>query len=268
MAVLPAVFKKSEVDSKTKKNFKVPDYDNYIFNRSELIRHILIPAAIIMFLAVLCYNNILFSILLIPFIPYHLADSRKKLKEGRKWKLNMQFRDCINCISSALESGYSIENAIKEAYLDMKLSYSEDDLIMRELKGIITALANNRTVEEVFIDFSTRSGVDDIKSFADIFATAKRTGGNLILIIKSTADVIHTRVELKRELRTVIASKKYEADIMKLIPFGILIYLRVFSPDMVSALYGNLFGILFMTIVLLIYLLLCRISDHIVKIEM
>jgi len=180
----------------------------------------------------------------------------------------MQFRDCINCISSALESGYSIENAIKEAYLDMKLSYSEDDLIMAELKGIISALANNRTVEEVFLDFSTRSGVDDIKSFADIFATAKRTGGNLILIIKSTADVIHTRVELKRELRTVIASKKYEADIMKLIPFGILIYLRAFSPDMVSALYGNLFGVLFMTIVLLIYLLLCRISDHIVKIEM
>lgn len=256
------------MDSKTKKSFKVPDYDYYAFSRTELIRHILIPVVIIVFLALLCYNNILFSILLLPFIPYHLADSRKKLKEGRKWKLNMQFRDCINCISSALESGYSIENAIKEAYLDMKLSYSEDDLIMAELRGIISALANNRTVEEVFLDFSTRSGVDDIKSFADIFATAKRTGGNLILIIKSTADVIHTRVELKRELRTVIASKKYEADIMKLIPFGILIYLRAFSPDMVSALYGNLFGVLFMTIVLLIYLLLCRISDHIVKIEM
>ena len=256
------------MDSKTKKSFKVPDYDYYAFSRTELIRHILIPVVIIVFLALLCYNNILFSILLLPFIPYHLADSRKKLKEGRKWKLNMQFRDCINCISSALESGYSIENAIKEAYLDMKLSYSEDDLIMAELRGIISALANNRTVEEVFLDFSTRSGVDDIKSFADIFATAKRTGGNLILIIKSTADVIHTRVELKRELRTVIASKKYEADIMKLIPFGILIYLRAFSPNMVSALYGNLFGVLFMTIVLLIYLLLCRISDHIVKIEM
>lgn len=180
----------------------------------------------------------------------------------------MQFRDCINCISSALESGYSIENALKEAYLDMKLSYSEEDLIMKEMKGIIAAVGNNRTVEDIFLDFSLRSGVDDIKSFADIFATAKRTGGNLILIIKSTADVIHTRVELKRELRTVIASKKYEADIMKLIPFGILIYLRVFSPDMVAALYGNLFGIVFMTIVLVLYLLLCRISDHLVKIEM
>lgn len=246
----------------------MPDYENYTFTRDELIKNTLIPLGVIVFLAILCYNSLLFAILLFPYIPYHLAVTKDKLKEGRKWRLNMQFRDCINCISSALESGYSIENALKEAYLDMKLSYNEEDLIMREMRGIISAVENNRTVEDVFLDFSARSGVDDIKSFADIFATAKRTGGNLILIIKSTADVIHTRVELKRELRTVIASKKYEADIMKLIPFGILIYLRVFSPDMVAALYGNLFGIVFMTIVLVLYLLLCRISDHVVKIEM
>ena len=246
----------------------MPDYENYTFTRDELIKNTLIPLGVIVFLAILCYNSLLFAILLFPYIPYHLAVTKDKLKEGRKWKLNMQFRDCINCISSALESGYSIENALKEAYLDMKLSYNEEDLIMREMRGIISAVENNRTVEDVFLDFSARSGVDDIKSFADIFATAKRTGGNLILIIKSTADVIHTRVELKRELRTVIASKKYEADIMKLIPFGILIYLRVFSPDMVAALYGNLFGIVFMTIVLVLYLLLCRISDHVVKIEL
>ena len=180
----------------------------------------------------------------------------------------MEFRDSINCISSALESGYSIENAIREAYAYMRLSYAEDALIMKEMRLIMGRIDNNMTVEEVFLDLGERSGLDDIKSFADIFATAKRTGGNLIRIIKSTADIIHTRVELKRELRTVIASKKYEADIMKLIPFGLLIYLRLFSPDMVAALYGNLFGIVFMTIILLIYLVLCKISDHVVKIEL
>ena len=246
----------------------MPDYEVYRYERDELIKIIAIPVIIITFLAYICYNSLLFVIILLPYIPYYIRDRRNKLKEARKWKLNLEFRDYINCISTALESGYSIENAIKEAYLDMKLSYSEDALIMKEMRQIITALSNNRTVEEVFLDFADRSGIDDIKSFADIFATAKRTGGNLILIIKSTADVIHTRVELKRELRTVIASKKYEADIMKVIPFGILIYLRVFSPDMVAALYGNLFGVSFMTVTLLIYLLLCKFSDHVVKIEM
>ena len=268
MAVLPVRLKKSEKDLKTEKNLSVPDYEEYFFSRSEKIRVILIPAAIIVFMAWLCYDSFWFAVLLTPYIPYYVKEKRKKLKEERKWKVNLQFRDSINCISAALESGYSIENAIKEAYLDMKLSYNEDELIMKEMRHIITSLSNNRTVEEVFLDFSERTGIDDIKSFSDIFATAKRTGGNIIYIIKSTADVIHTRVELKRELRTVIASKKYEADIMKIIPFGLLIYLRLFSPDMISALYRNLFGIAFMTVILLIYLLLCKVSDRIVKIEM
>ena len=234
----------------------------------ELAGALLISSGVLIFLALLCYNNIFFAFLLIPYIPFYIKEKRKKLKDRRSWTLNMQFRDFINCISSALESGYSIENAIREGYQDMKLSYGEDELIMKEARIIMGRLENNRTVEEVFLDFGERSGLEDINSFADIFATAKRTGGNLIQIIKSTADVIHTRVELKRELRTVIASKKYEADIMKLIPFGLLIYLRLFSPDMVKALYGNLFGIVFMTIVLLVYLLLCKISDHMVKIEL
>jgi len=246
----------------------VPDYENYNFDGKEFLLAVLIPLGTILFLSLLCYDNLLFSIILIPYIPIYIAGRRKKLKAERKWKLNLQFGDCINCISSALESGYSIENAINEAYRDMRLSYGEDDLIMKEMRGMLSALQNNRTVEEIFIELSERSGIDDIRSFADIFATAKRTGGNIIRIIRSTAGLIHTRVELKRELRTVIASKKYEADIMKIIPFGILIYLRLFSPDMVSALYGNLFGIIFMTVILLIYLVLCKISDHVVQIEL
>ncbi len=260
--------KKSGKDLKTEKSLSVPDYEVYRLNRRELTEAVIVPSAIIVFLALLCYNNLLFTLLLMPYIPYYIRERKRKLNDARSWKLNMQFRDSINCISSALESGYSIENAIREAYADLKLSYEEDELIMKEMRLTLRKLENNMTIEEVFIDFGERSGLDDIKSFADIFATAKRTGGNLIHIIKSTADVIHTRVELKRELRTVIASKKYEADIMKLIPFGLLIYLRLFSPDMVSALYGNLFGTVFMTVILLIYLVLCRVSDHVVKIEL
>lgn len=246
----------------------MPDYDNYIYTGTELFKYITAAMLLILFLSILCYDNILFIIILVPYIPYYLHTKRKKLREERRWKLNLQFCDSINCISTALESGYSIENAISEAYSDLKLTYAEDALIMCELKNILQQLDNNLTVEEAFKGLADRSGIEDIKSFADIFGTAKRTGGNIMAIIKSTADIIHTRIELKRELKTVIASKKYEADIMKLIPFAMLIYLRIFSPDMVAALYGNAFGAGFMTVVLVVYLILCKISDYVVKIEM
>lgn len=250
------------------KNLQVPDYEKYVFTRSEFIRYLLFSFLIIIGVALICYDNILFTILLVPFVPYYIVTKKRSLKEERRWRLNIQFCDGINCISAALESGYSIENAVKEAYHDLRLTYTEKDVIMQEMKLITVSLGNNMTIEEAFTNLAERSGLEDVRSFADIFATAKRTGGNIMAIIKSTADIIHTRVELKRELKTVIASKKFEADLMKLIPFAMLVYLKIFSPDMVAALYGNTFGVIFMTVILAIYLLLCRISDYLIKIEL
>lgn len=233
-----------------------------------MAKYVFVSGMLTVLLAMLCYNNIIFAIILLPYIPFYLYTKRKDLCNERRWKLNIQFRDSINCVSNALEAGYSVENALSEAYNDMKLAYSEDELIMVEYRRLISSVKNNMTVEDAFRDLAERSGLEDIRSFADIFATAKRTGGNIMAIIKSTADVIHTRVELKRELKTLIASKKYEADIMKIIPFAMILYLRIFSPDMISALYGNTFGVVFMTVILVIYLILCKISDIIVKIEL
>ena len=220
-----------------------------------------------LFISILCYNSFWALLILLPYIPFHFHKRISELREKRKWELNLQFGDAIQSLSAVLESGYSIENAVTEAYNDLKLSYSEDAMIMKELKLMQNLIKNNVPVESAFSELAERSGLEDIKSFSDVFSTAKRTGGNIIAIIRSTTSVIRTRVELKRELKTLITSKKYESDIMRLIPFGVLIYLRIFSPDMVASLYGNAFGIGFMTVVLAVYLALSMVSGRIIRIE-
>ena len=182
------------------------------------------------------------------------------------WKLNLQFADAIRSLSAALEAGYSVENGLAEAYRDLSVTYGEDELIMRELKAVLAEIRNGVPVEDAFSGLAARSGVDDIAGFADVFSTAQRTGGNIIAIIRSTTEMIRTRIDLKREIRTAVSAAKYEADIMKFVPFGVLLYLRIFSPDMVSSLYGNLPGVIFMTVVLAIYAVLCEVSERMVKI--
>ena len=151
--------------------------------------------------------------------------------------------------------------------LKPRWTYDENAMIMKELAILINYLRSNVPIESAFEEFARRSGLEDIKSFSDIFSTAKRTGGNIISIIRSTASVIRTRVELKRELRTMMASKKYESDIMRMIPFGILLYLRIFSPEMISSLYGNAFGIIFMTVILIVYTVLSAAADRMIRIS-
>jgi tight adherence protein B len=125
----------------------------------------------------------------------------------------------------------------------------------------------NQPVEVILKDFADRSGIDDIKNFAEVFDTAKRTGGDLIKIIRSTGNIIRDKIEVKREIITMITAKKFESNIMNLIPFGIIVYLRMFSPDFLSPLYHNLFGILFMTAILVIYYGISRIAMKITSIE-
>lgn len=206
--------------------------------------------------------------MLLPYIFFYLRRRKERLKKKRLWNLNTQFASAIGYLSGALEAGYSVENAVREVCHDLRLTYSEGDMIMKEMRIIVSKIDNSVPVEEAFYSFGQRSGLEDILGFADVFSTAKRTGGNIISIIRSTTGVIRERTELKRELRTVIAAKKYESDIMKAVPFAILLYLRIFSPDMVAPLYGNLKGAAFMTVVLLIYLALTVISDKIVDIEL
>lgn len=218
--------------------------------------------------AYLCYDSAYALILAVPLVPFLTASAVKKKKKKVKWELNMSFCEAIRAISGSLEGGYSFENAVNEAYKDMSLSHGPQEPIMEELRVINAKTANNISVEEAFRSLGKRSGIDDISGFADVFAIAKRTGGNSIEIIRSTAELIRTRVELTRDMRTAVASKKFEADIMKALPLCMLAYLRLFSPDLISALYGNLKGILFMSALLAVYLAMCVISSRITEIEL
>ena len=89
----------------------------------------------------------------------------------------------------------------------------------------------------------------------------------IIAIIRETSGTIRTKTEVSRELRTVMASKKLESDIMRTIPYLMLAYLRLSSPDLLEPLYGNLTGIVFMSIMLMLYAAMSILASRIVRIR-
>ncbi len=132
---------------------------------------------------------------------------------------------------------------------------------------MIQQLHMNITIEKVLEDFGERTGIEDIISFAEVFATAKRTGGDLVHVIKVTSNTISDKIDIKREIITLISSKKLEANIMKVIPQGILFYLNLTSPGYLDPLYHNVFGVSVMSILLIIYLLAIKIMQKIMDIQ-
>lgn len=245
----------------------IENYDIYRFSAQEMLWYFLeglLKAAVFGYLF---YKSIFGIIFLSPLIFLHCKKKKKELAQKRKWQLNLEFRDGINSLAAALGAGYSVENAFMEAVSDLKRMYPQGAMIIREFTYIANQIQMKITAEKALHDFGTRSRVEDIISFAEVFSTAKRTGGDIIQIIKTTAGMINDKLEVKREIMTVIAAKKFEATIMKFVPAGIVCYLSIFSPDLLRPLYHNLFGIIVMTALLAVYLFAIRLTDKIADIK-
>jgi len=258
-----------KINMKTNRGRMPPviDYADYVLSRQELLLHIFAGACFAAVVGWLFYDSIIAWVLLLPLVVMSLNKKREKLCHKRKRKLELEFREVILSVSANLQAGYSVENAFQEAYKDIIVLYGTESVMTKELRLMFRRLNNNEQLEEVLADLAKRSGVQDIRDFADIFRIAKRGGGDMRSIIANTADIIGDKQEVRREIETVISEKKLEQSIMRAMPFIIIFYISFTSKGYFDSLYHNIWGWLIMTVALIVYAAACHISDKILEIE-
>ena len=170
-------------------------------------------------------------------------------------------------MTAQLIAGYSIENSLVEVYRELSQLYGKESYICKETKILIIKLRLNITIENAIENFAIRSGIEDIKLFSEIISIAKRSGGDLIKIVKNAANSISRKIETEREIKVIINSKKYEQMIMNIIPIGIIVYVRLTSPNMMSIMYNSITGRIVMSVCLMIYVFAFFLGYKISKVE-
>lgn len=201
------------------------------------------------------------------FIPLCIQREKRKRKERRKETLLLQFRDAMQSVAAALQAGYSMENAWRESEKEMTELYGQDGIFVGELHQINRAVGMNQPIEKLLYEFALRSDCEDIQNFSDVFLYAKRSGGDFHKIIATTIEHISDKIEVEREVQTVISAKKMEQKIMNVIPVFIILYLNLTSGEFLEPLYGNLFGICVMTGALGAYLVAIMVSEKMTAIK-
>ena len=91
-----------------------------------------------------------------------------------------------------------MDNAVRETEKDLLPLYSKDSRIRREFNRMIHELNMNLTAEQVLKDMARRIRQEDVDNFVMVFATAKRTGGDSISILKNTVQMIGEKIEVER----------------------------------------------------------------------
>jgi tight adherence protein B len=243
------------------------DYRKYRLSRREIALYSAEALGLTGILA-FCFYNSAWACLVFPLLlPLYLRDQTGRLAERRKKELKLQFKAAVQGMAAALSAGYSAENALREAGKDLKMMYSSHVPMVQELAAMQRKLDANQALEGVIADFAERSGLEEAQTFSEIFASAKRNGGDLTGIMKDTARTISETVETERQISMVLASRRYEQRIMNKIPFAMILYLRVGCPGFLDPMYGNPAGILIMTACLALYAASWYLGKRLLEIE-
>lgn len=215
----------------------------------------------------LYYHSFLVMILLFPVLIWHLRMMEEESAKKKEIEFRGQFKEAIQAVSAALNAGYSVENAFLEAQKELQRLYPRDARISRELQRIVRQLRVQMSMEQILEEFSLRVQTEDVRNFVTVFVAAKKSGGNMIAIIQDTVRQIGDKIDVRREIDTMLAAKRYEFRVMSAIPYGIIGYMSLSFPEFMDSLYGNVLGIGVMTICLGIYLGAYYLGVKLIKIE-
>jgi tight adherence protein B len=223
----------------------------------------------LMFVGQVFYKSLVCSALLcLLSIPCRRLYERY-LAEKRRTALGLSFRDLLYSMSASFSTGRQMPEALKEGLLAMRLIYSDDAPIVRELEYMTARLLNGRDDEESTLnDFANRSRSDDIRNFIDAYFICRTTGGDMEAMVVRAAGMIIDKIEIRKELRTLTAQKRMEANILLLLPIVMLLLLQILSPDYVAALYEGLTGRIVMTAALVLTALSYAWSLRLTRFEM
>ena len=200
-------------------------------------------------------------------IPFWVYLCRKEAEAKRKSKLLLEFKEYMMLIVQGLQTGYSLERAIKQSEVELKRLYPNECLIFPYVHVMNQKISMNIQLEKAFMDFAEALNVEEAISLAEIISFAKRSGGDYGKNIRDTAMKIEDNLAVKQEIETVTTEKRLELKVMCVMPIGILAYITITSKEFIAPLYGNAMGVAIMTLCLVGYAIFILIGKRIIDIK-
>lgn len=247
---------------------ELPRYDRYRLSLREFLRYAITGIGGAALFALLFFRSTAVFFVLAPLGALYPFLIRKNLVKKQLEQLLLQWKEAILSIGVSLSAGYSVENAFAQTWKELCQRFGEDQAISQEFGFMVHQIGMNVPIERALQDFAERSGLDEVRSFSDIFGIAKRSGADLVRIISETGEVIASRVEVKEEIITMMTAVRLEGKIMNVVPLGILAYINLSSPHFFYPMYHTAIGRIVMAASLIAYLGICWYSGKLMDIEL
>ena len=229
------------------------DYRIYELDKKEKLLCFFEGMLLNLMISILFYNSLLAMVPGMVLVVFYFKEKKHVLARKRMQSMRKELKDFLNALIAALQTGRSLENAFLEATKDLARYVEKSSPLELELKQICVKVSLGEPLEKLLGEFSRRSHLEELEYFSEVFSIGKRSGGNIVSIMKNTIRMLQERMEAEEEIATAITEKRLEFQLMTVIPLAIILYLRIGAGNLINSLYGNVTGIFAMTVCLAIY---------------
>lgn len=239
-------------------------YPGYRLTGTERLRAEALGAACALLLGLLFFSDPLALLLGLPGACVGLRLGLRKGSLRKQQELRLQLKDYLLSVSGLMRSGYALENALQLAVSESETMYGAEALMVREGKWMSSELKLRQPVMQVLGSFAGRCRLPEAEELVRLLEVARREGSGKLEVIRELAEAMESREMLRREIDTLLAGQRLEYRIMCLVPAGILLYLRLCTPELAAGLFTP-GGRLFMSLALAVYLAAFLLGERILE---
>lgn len=244
------------------------DYSEYILTKDEKRKCLVQEAVFLAVAGYIFFGSWMAGAVLALGTFWYPKLKQKQLRDKRQQELTYQFKDALYALASALGAGLSLESAVKASLRDLRVLYPEEDTdILQEFAYLARRLELNEPLEVALGDFAQRSGLEDVRNFTEVITLCKRTGGNLVQVVKNTATVIGDKIEISQDIDLMLTKQKFEQKILNVMPLIFIGMIKFGGSGYMDSLYSSPVGYLLMGLALMILAASYIISQKIMDIR-
>jgi tight adherence protein B len=171
------------------------------------------------------------------FVPALILMNIGAAKKKRLNNLLRQFQSFLDSLVVSLQAGRTDLGAMESAVGDLELMYSPKADIVKEIRLVVKKFGNRQSIGEAFTDFAERSGLEDVKIFAEIYSAVEGKGAKTREIVLRTQKILSDKIEIQEEIKTIISSAVMELNIISIIPIVIAAIMGFMGGEMMEGLF-------------------------------
>lgn len=199
----------------------------------------------------LCYGNLIFMLPAQILVPFGVKKMKRYQQERKRTIFRQGFAELLTSFITSIQAGLSMENACHSALNERNtMEHKGSDPMTAELKAIVKKMKLGVPLTKTFRELGEKLDIEEIHEFAAVLEIVSVTGGNTVEILRNSLDHLREKMDTTAQIQMMMTGKRFEKNIMLVMPFVIILYLRLTNAEYMNCYYESIAGRIVMTGVL------------------